>query len=100
MTNYLAYVEVGTARQIWPNTFEDTMYLTTISVQTAELPEMNKLNLDNYNGKAIVISGRANGSWIWSAKVKEVAGPLLSEMIKTIETKQISIHEGQPSSAQ
>ncbi|MNI86189.1 hypothetical protein D3C73_1432560 [compost metagenome] len=48
---------------------------------------MNKLNLTGYEGKAIVITGRANGGWIWSAKVEEVAGPLMSGIVGEMDSR-------------
>lgn len=78
---FLACVKNSEAIRIWPDTQNDYLKLTTIDVQTADLPEKYPLNLDEFNGKVIIISGIPNGEWIWSAKVEEVASSLMSQIL-------------------
>lgn len=68
-TIYLAYVDNGEAKQIWPRSSNGSMRLTTISVEAAQLPEKNKLYLDKCTGRAVIISGLPNGNWIGRPKL-------------------------------
>ncbi|MCC5468519.1 hypothetical protein [Pelosinus baikalensis] len=86
--NYrLLFVEDNKAKEIWPQTIANNFVkLTTISMQTSMTPESQILDLNDYSGKVIVISGRPQGNWIWSAKIEEIAGPLMSKLITDLIT--------------
>ncbi|PEP31663.1 hypothetical protein CN575_21450 [Bacillus wiedmannii] len=44
--------------------------LTKIPMQAAQTPESAQIELSNYEGKNIQVSGRLSGCWIFSAEVK------------------------------
>jgi len=63
--------------------------LTDVFMQEARSPESGLLNLTQYEGKAImVLTQRADGEWVWGADVNEVAGPILTKVIKKAFTLQ------------
>lgn len=47
----------------------DQVRLTKIPMQAAQTPESAQINLSNYEGKNIQVSGRLSGCWIFSAEV-------------------------------
>lgn len=52
--------------------------LTSIRIMEARTPESGELNLTAYEGAAIMVSGRPNGDWLFSAEVLDHAGPILT----------------------
>jgi hypothetical protein len=38
--------------------------------------------LDEYDGQAVLVGGYADDVWIWSAEVVEVAGSILTMLVK------------------
>jgi hypothetical protein len=55
--------------------------LTTIQIQTSLPPEAHELDLAEYEGKAIMVYGNGGGEWIYSAKVIDEAGPILTAVV-------------------
>lgn len=64
-----------------------TVKLTTHGKQDSQPPENGKIDLSEYEGKIIEVSGRDNGDWIYSASVVEEAGPVLSDFLKKVFLK-------------
>lgn len=57
--------------------------LTDVFMQEARTPESGLLNLTQYEGKAImVLNQQADDEWVWGSEVNEVAGPILTKVIK------------------
>lgn len=65
-----------------------TVNLTTAQAHEAVPPESRKIDLSPYEGKIIEVSGRDSGNWIYSAKVVEEAGPVLSDFLKNVFLKE------------
>lgn len=65
----------------------DSVKLTTIQVQEARPPESEEIDISEYEGKIIEVSGEDSGDWIYSAKVVEEAGPVLSDFLKKVFCK-------------
>ncbi len=65
-----------------------TVNLTTVQVHEAVPPESRRIDLSRYEGKIIEVSGRDSGNWIYSAKVVEEAGPVLSDFLKKVFLKE------------
>ncbi len=65
----------------------DPVKLTTIQVQEVRSPESEEIDLSEYEGKIIEVSGQDSGGWIYSAKVVEEAGPVLSDFLKKVFCK-------------
>lgn len=55
--------------------------LTSISMQESVPPETGELDLDCYEGMAIMIEGHDGGGWIYSAVIIDKAGPILTAMV-------------------
>jgi len=60
----------------------DSVRLTAIQMEEARTPESKEIDLSEYEGKIIEVSGHDRGGWIYSAKVVEEAGPVLTDFLK------------------
>jgi hypothetical protein len=54
--------------------------LTGISMQVAQPPESAELNLEKYEGKAVMVHGYDGGGWIYQAAVVDTGGPLVTTL--------------------
>ncbi|HLP47520.1 MAG TPA: N-acetylmuramoyl-L-alanine amidase [Candidatus Kapabacteria bacterium] len=64
-----------------------TVKLTCSSLGESQSPENDIINLTKFEGKIIEVSGHENAGWIYSAKVEEEAGPVLSNFLKRVFLK-------------
>lgn len=62
----------------------NTIRLTAMGMQESQTPASESLDLSKYEGKIIEVSGRDSGGWIYSARVVEEAGPVLSDFLKKV----------------
>lgn len=69
---------IGLVREgkLFPMDKKDSVNVTDMSM--AEGSEITPMNLVEYEGKVIMISGHDAGDWIYSAKIEDVANPILS----------------------
>jgi hypothetical protein len=58
--------------------------LTGIQMQEARTPESAELNLEKYEGKAVMVHGHDGGGWIYRAAVVDSGGPLLTILVKQV----------------
>lgn len=58
--------------------------LTSIPMQAAQPSESAELYLDEYEGNAIMVSGRDGGGWIYSAEIVDKAGPILTAVVEQV----------------
>ncbi len=65
-----------------------TINLTTAQPHESVPPESRKIDLSEYEGKIIEVSGQDTGDWIYSAEVVEEAGPVLSDFLKKVFLKE------------
>ena len=65
------------------------MRLTTIAMLEARSPETAELDISEYEGKAIMVSGHHGGDWIYSAEVIDVGSPILTAMVQQVFTKNL-----------
>jgi hypothetical protein len=56
--------------------------LTEIRVMESIPPEERKLNLTEYEGKAIAVQGHNQGDVIYEASIIDVAGPIVTVLVK------------------
>jgi len=54
---------------------------TSIGMQEAVPPETGKLDLTEYEGSVIAIQGHDGGGWIYSARVIDTAGPIVTALV-------------------
>lgn len=64
-----------------------TVKLTTTWIEEPQATESGVIDLTEFEGKIIEVSGRDKGKWIYSAKVVEEAGPVLSDFLKKVFLK-------------
>ncbi|MCX6583048.1 MAG: N-acetylmuramoyl-L-alanine amidase [Candidatus Aminicenantes bacterium] len=64
-----------------------TVKLTTTWIEEPHANESGVIDLAEFEGKIIEVSGRDSGKWIYSAKVVEEAGPVLSDFLKRVFLK-------------
>jgi hypothetical protein len=69
---------IGLVREgkFFPMDKKDSVNVTEMSM--AEASEITPMNLAEYEGKVIMISGHDSGNWIYSAKIEDIANPILS----------------------
>ena|GEM_PF-332888 len=60
----------------------DSVRLATIQIQEAQSPDSNEIDLSEYEGKIIELSGHDRRGWIYSAEVAEEAGAVLTNFLK------------------
>jgi len=65
--------------------------LTGISMQESVPPESAELDLTEYEGKAIMVSGHDGGGWIYSAVVIDQAGPILTAVVQKVFGRESGI---------
>ena len=58
--------------------------LTGISMQAAQSPESEAVDLTAYEGLAIMVQGHNGGGWIYSASVIDQAGPILTAVVNKL----------------
>lgn len=59
--------------------------LTSTGVIEATNPENGLIKLEDYEGKAILVTfQQLDNEWIWGAEIIDVGGPLITELIKKI----------------
>jgi hypothetical protein len=58
--------------------------LTSIRRQEARPPESDELNLTEYEGKAIMVTGYVDSSWVYEASVEDVAGLILTAVVRKV----------------
>ena len=58
--------------------------LTTMKAYESKLPDSEEIDLAQYEGKAIMIRGHDQGGWIYEASVVDVAGQILTAVVKNV----------------
>ena len=61
--------------------------LTGIQMQEARPPESAELNLEKYEGKAVMVHGHDGGGWIYRAALVDSGGPLLTLLVMNAFSK-------------
>ncbi len=68
-----------------PQSFSgSSVRLTSIAMQEAQSPEVHELDLTEYEGSALMVSGHHGGSWIYSADIVDRAGPILTAVVQRV----------------
>ena len=78
---FLGIVEKGEFRILSPYSSLGPVRLTGIPMQAAMSPEVEELDLAEYEGCAIMVCGHDGGGWIYSTKVIDGAGPILTAVV-------------------
>jgi N-acetylmuramoyl-L-alanine amidase len=65
-----------------------TVKLTTAAMDDSQRPESNEIDLSMYKEKIIEVNGIYSGDWIYSARVVEEAGPVLTDFLKKVFLKE------------
>ena len=81
----IGIVENGEFRPLSPGRGAlGTVDLTSIRPQEARSPESGKIDLREYEGKAIAVQGNDQGGWIYSASVIDAGGPLVTALVQKV----------------
>ncbi len=87
---YIGIVADGKLRLLSPRpALPGEVRLTSIAVQEAVPPETRELNLAEYEGSAIAVQGNDQGGWIYSAKVVETGGPMVTALAQRVFGEQV-----------
>ncbi len=85
----IGIVQDGQFQPLMPPDLGGPARLTTIQMQEAVSPESREIDLSEYEGRAVMVEGRGSGgAWIYSAKIVDVAGLLLTEVVKRVFAAQ------------
>jgi hypothetical protein len=89
MDKFLGVVEGGRFSILMPRPQCCTVRLTRIAKPASiaeELVASHEINLAEYEGKAIMVSGvlPEHKGWLYEANVIDQAGPILSEVVKEL----------------
>lgn len=72
--------------------------LTKIQMQEARPPDSAELDLTEYEGKAIMVTGFDGGGWVYRASVIDSGGPIVTALVEQVfsEKKRAAspAHEG------
>ncbi|MCP5104806.1 MAG: N-acetylmuramoyl-L-alanine amidase [bacterium] len=64
-----------------------TVRLTALPMDEAHPPENGRIDISKYEGKIIEVCGDTGADWLYSARVIEEAGPVLSDFLKKVFLK-------------
>lgn len=82
---FLGIVQNGKLQLLVPENPEgDPVRLTGTAMMEAISPEGKELDLTKQEGKAIMVQGHLSGEWIWSAKIVDKAGPILTAVVREV----------------
>lgn len=81
-TRWLGEVREGRFQPLAPrNSLEGSARFTRIAMQVAQSPESGELDLHTWEGRVILVRGRASGGWVYSAEVLHVLGAPVSSLL-------------------
>ena len=82
---FVGVVEDGAFRIVLPKSdLSGGIRYTSIAMQEARSPESGELDLSKYEGRAIAIQGHDGGGWIYSARVVDTGGPIVTALVRQI----------------
>ena len=82
---FLCVVKDGTIVILLPESEAgNVVRLTEMPMQKAVGPEVQEISVKKHEGKAIMVTGRSSGGWIYSAELIETAGPILSALVQKV----------------
>lgn len=85
---YLGIVKNGKFQSFSPKgVLDDYFILTNVGMTAAMAPEAGILDISQYEGCAIMVQGRGDGNWIYSARIVDNAGPILTAIVQHIFSK-------------
>ena len=80
---FIGVVESGVFKMVLPKSvLIGRPRLTGIAMQEARPPETGELDLSQYEGTAIAIQGHNGGGWIYSARVVDTGGPIVTALVQ------------------
>lgn len=82
---FIGIVDHGEFKRLLPSGHvDDCARLTRLAMQAALPPETGELNLEKYEGMAIMVRGYDAGGWIYSAEIVDRAGPILTAVVQQV----------------
>jgi hypothetical protein len=92
MSSFLGVVNDNKFQPLGANSsLDSSVRLTHISMVAGASPESDEIDLTEYEGNAIMVEGTPSGSWIFDAEVVDVAGAILTEVVKTVFNQKVAI---------
>ena len=82
---FIGVVEKGVLQIVFPKSvMSGSTRFTSIAMQEARSPESGELDLSQYEGRAIAIQGHNSGGWVYSARVVDVGGPIVTALVRQV----------------
>ena len=79
---FIGVVKSGKFRTLSPKTaLSGSIRFTSIQMQQAVPPETGELDLTEYEASAIAIQGHDGGGWVYSARVVDKGGPIVTALV-------------------
>ena len=79
---FIGIVEDGKLRVVLPKPIPSgEIQFTSIGMQESVPPETGELDLAKYEGTAIAIEGHDGGGWVYSARVVDEGGPIVTALV-------------------
>jgi hypothetical protein len=67
-----------------PSPAGKTARLTRIPIQASRPPHSDEIDLAAYEGRAIMVCGQEDSGWIYSAKIVDQAGPIITALVEKV----------------
>ncbi|MDD1758553.1 MAG: hypothetical protein LUQ22_07475 [Methanotrichaceae archaeon] len=82
---FLGFVKNGRLQLLLPESKAgNVVMLTEMPMQAAIPAEAQEIKIERHEGKAIMVSGRCSGYWIYSAEITDLASPIVTAIVKKI----------------
>jgi hypothetical protein len=62
----------------------ESLRFTSMSMQESRPPESTELDLAEYEGNAVMISGHGDSGWVYSAEVIDQATPIVTKLVRHV----------------
>jgi hypothetical protein len=84
-TQFLGIVENGKFHLLEPpQTAGESLRFTSMAMQESRPPESAELDLAEYEGIAILITGHGDSGWVYSAEIIDQATPIVTELVRSV----------------
>lgn len=84
-SHFLGIVENGQLHLLDPpQPAGESLRFTSMARQESRRPESAELDLAEYEGNSVMISGHGNSGWVYSAEVTDKATPIVTKLVRRV----------------
>ncbi|ACK69365.1 hypothetical protein PCC7424_0909 [Gloeothece citriformis PCC 7424] len=82
---YLGIVEIGKLKLLLPPTVAGNYRrLSSSPMYINQPPELTEIDLSEYEGQAMMVTGLDGGGWLWCAEIIDVGSPILTALVQQV----------------